>query len=48
MYQRHSPYFSVRDELCPWTFPLFLARLTIGNANVQKAVDVIRVGDAER
>src|ERR1700691_3272772 len=36
------------DELGPSTPPQFIARLNVGNADVQKAVDVIRVGDAER
>src|SRR5580658_10045780 len=36
------------DELGPSTLPQFIARLNVRNADVQKAVDVIRVGDAER
>src|SRR6202451_1404858 len=37
-----------REELGPSTFPQFVARLNIRNAKIHKAVDVIRVGDAER
>src|SRR5277367_3543791 len=37
-----------RDELGPSTFPQFIARLNIRNAEIHKAGDVIRVGDAER
>src|SRR5277367_4568674 len=37
-----------REELGPSTFPQFIARLNIRNAEIHKAVDVIRVGDAER
>src|SRR5690348_13564222 len=36
-----------RDELGSSTFPQFIARLNISNAEIHKAVDVIRVGDAE-
>src|SRR5208282_1215109 len=36
------------DELGPSTLPQFIARLNVRHADVQKAVDVIRVGDAER
>src|SRR5579862_6134424 len=36
------------DELGSSTFPQFIARLNIRNAEIHKAVDVIRVGDAER
>src|SRR5271168_5468362 len=35
------------DELGSSTFPQFIARLDIRNAEIHKAVDVIRVGDAE-
>ncbi len=38
----------LRDELGASTCPQFIARLNIRNANIHKAVDVIRVGDAER
>src|SRR5580693_6911629 len=38
----------LRDELGSSTFPQFVARLNIRNAEIHKAVDVIRVGDAER
>src|SRR3984957_10531795 len=38
----------LRDELGSSTFPQFIARLDIRNAEIHKAVDVIRVGDAER
>ena len=38
----------LRDELRSSTFPQFIARLNIRNAEIHKAVDVIRVGDAER
>src|SRR5689334_23486199 len=38
----------LRDELGSSTFPQFIARLNIRNAEIHKAVDVIRVGDAER
>src|SRR5271170_153464 len=38
----------LRDELGASTLPQFIARLNVRNADVQKAVDVIRVGDAER
>src|ERR1700688_848343 len=37
-----------RDELRSSAFPQFIARLNIRNAEIHKAVDVIRVGDAER
>src|SRR5271170_2000147 len=37
-----------REELGPSTFPQFIARLNIRNAEIHKAVDVIRIGDAER
>src|SRR5580698_2804427 len=37
-----------RDELRSSTFPQFVARLNIRNAEIHKAVDVIWVGDAER
>src|SRR6202162_3540924 len=37
-----------REELGSSTFPQFVARLNIRNAEIHKAVDVIRVGDAER
>src|SRR5260370_25613026 len=37
-----------RQELGSSTFPQFVARLNIRNAEIHKAVDVIRVGDAER
>src|ERR1700736_2813927 len=36
------------DELGSSTFPQFIARLDIRNAEIHKAVDVIWVGDAER
>ena len=38
----------LREELRSSAFPQFVARLNIRNAEIQKAVDVIRVGDAER
>src|SRR6202049_4394804 len=38
----------LRDELGSSTFPQFIARLNIRNTKIHKAVDVIRVGDAER
>src|SRR5580658_2111271 len=38
----------LRDELGPPTLPEFIARLNVRNAEIQKTVDVIRVGDAER
>src|ERR1700733_2066807 len=38
----------LREELCSSTFPQLIARLNIGNAEIHKAVDVIRIGDAER
>jgi hypothetical protein len=38
----------LRDELGSSTFPQFIARLDIRNADIHKAVDLIRVGDAER
>jgi hypothetical protein len=37
----------LRDELRSSTFPQLVARLNIGDAEIQKAVDVIRVVDAE-
>ena len=37
-----------RAKLGSPTFPQFVARLNIGNAEIHKAVDVVRVGDAER
>ena len=37
----------LRDELRPSTFPQFIARFNIRNAEIHKATDVIRVGDAE-
>src|SRR5580704_5338832 len=37
-----------REELGSSTFPQFVARSNIRNAEIHKAVDVIRVGDAER
>src|SRR5277367_4379865 len=37
-----------REELGSSTFPQFVARLNIRNAEIHKAVDVIRVGDAQR
>src|SRR5580698_7772789 len=36
------------DELGSSIFPRFIARLNIRNADIHKAVDLIRVGDAER
>src|ERR1022692_129691 len=36
------------DELRSSTFPHFIARLNVRNAEIHKAVDVIRVGDAQR
>src|SRR3974390_3790543 len=38
----------LRDELRSSTFPKLIARLNIRNAEIHKAVDVVRVGDAER
>ena len=38
----------LRDELGSSAFPQFIARMNIRNAEIHKAVDVIRVGDAER
>ena len=38
----------LRDELGSSTFPQSVARLDIRNPEIHKAVDVIRVGDAER
>src|SRR6476660_7994339 len=38
----------LRDELRSSTFPQIIALLNIRNAEIHKAVDVIRVGDAER
>ena len=37
-----------RDELGSSAFPQLIARLNIRDAEIHKAVDVIRVGDAER
>jgi hypothetical protein len=37
-----------RQEFGSSTFPQFVASLNIRNAEIHKAVDVIRVGDAER
>src|ERR1700691_1009748 len=37
-----------RDELGSSTFPQFIARLNIRNPEIHKAIDVIRVRDAER
>src|SRR5579864_2008666 len=37
----------LRDELGASTCPQFIARLNIRNAHIHKAIDVIRVGDAE-
>src|ERR1700723_2144204 len=37
-----------REELGSPAFPQFVARLNIGNAEIHKAVDVIRIRDAER
>src|ERR1700733_15296404 len=38
----------LRDELSSSTFPQFIARMDIRNADIHKAVNLIRVGDAER
>src|ERR1700720_4787924 len=38
----------LRDELGSSTFPQFIAGLNIRDAEIHEAVDVIRVGDAER
>jgi len=38
----------LRDEFGSAAFPQFIARLNIRNAEIHKAVDVIRVGDAQR
>src|ERR1700724_2096409 len=38
----------LRDELRSSTFPQFIARLNIRNAEIHKTVDVIRVRDAQR
>src|SRR5689334_16418633 len=38
----------LRDELGSSTSPQFVASLNIRNAEIHKAVDVIRIGDAER
>src|SRR5580700_9335198 len=38
----------LRDELRPSTFPQFIARLDICDAEIHKTIDVIRVGNAER
>jgi hypothetical protein len=48
-----AAYFPVlgdrlRDELRSSTFPQFIACLNIRNAKIHKAVDVIRVEDAQR
>src|SRR4030095_13788321 len=40
--------YRFRDELGSSTFPQFIARLNIRDAEIHKAVDVIRVRDAER
>src|SRR5579872_4377303 len=40
--------YRFRDELGSPTFPQLVARLNVGNAEIHKAADVIRVGDAER
>src|SRR5580698_2874507 len=40
--------YRLRNELGSSTFPQFIARLDIRNADIHKAVDLIRVGDAER
>src|ERR1700741_3329193 len=40
--------YRLRDELGSSTFPQFIARLNIRDAEIHKAVDVIRVGDTER
>jgi hypothetical protein len=41
--------YRLRDELGSSTFPQFIARLNICNADIHKAADLIRVGqDAER
>src|SRR5271165_1157981 len=39
--------YRLRDELGSSTFPQLVASLNIRNADIHKAVDVIRVGDAE-
>src|ERR1700733_2691878 len=39
--------YGLCDELGSSTFPQFIARLNIRNAEIHKTVDVIRVGDAE-
>src|SRR6202161_3366317 len=38
----------LRDELGSSTSPSLIARLNICNADIQKTVDVVRVGNAER
>ena len=38
----------LRDELSSSTFPQFIARMDMRDADIHKAVDVIRVGDAKR
>src|SRR5262249_55857244 len=38
----------LRDEIRSSTLPQLIARLNIRNAEIHEAVDVIRVGDAER
>jgi hypothetical protein len=37
-----------REELGSSTFPQFIARLNIRDADIHKTTDLIRVGDAER
>src|SRR6202453_3879061 len=37
----------LRDELSSSSFPQFIARVDIRNADIHKAVDLIRVGNAE-
>jgi hypothetical protein len=39
--------YGLRDEFGPSTFPQFIARVNISNAEIHKAVDVILIGDAE-
>src|ERR1700722_20199962 len=41
-------WYRRRQEFGSSTFPQFVARLNIRDAEIHKAVDVIRVGDAER
>ena len=38
----------LRDELGSSAFPQFIARFNIRNADIHKAVDLIRIGNAER